>query len=328
MSAATTAGLGVPRSRALRSTLGNASTFIALVTVLSIVVCAVAVPRFGSASNIRALFLSVALTGIAAAGLSLVTIVGRVFALSTAAMVALATIVFAYSLQFGPWPALLITVAFGLVAGAVQGIVVGPLQTDPIITTIAFAAILQGIGQLITSGRTIVGSGDSGVFNQNLFGVLPFQVLAFVVVTIGLFLWQRYSIAGRRISLVGLNEKASLISGLRAWPSVLLSFCVFGAMTGLAGGLLAAQSGQGNLLLGGTFGFDVVVAVVVGGIRVKGGVGNPLNAAVGALFVGLLGNVLVLAGLSYETQLVVKGVLVMLAVALMGLSARSAGGRQ
>ena len=309
-----------PRGRSALSLTG--STVIGGITVLLIVASVVVVPNFATTSNVRALLLSVALTGIAAASLSLVTIVGQIFSLSIASMIAISTIVFAQTLALGAWTALGCATLAGLLIGAAQGLIIGKLQTNPIITTIAFSAILLGLGQLYTNGRTVTGQGDAALFNSNLLGVLPFQVLAFIVVTAGLFVWHKYSIAGRSITLIGLNHRAAQISGTRVWPLVLTAFALSGTGAGLAAGLLAAQSGQGNLLLGGTFGFDVIVAVVVGGIGVNGGTGTPFSAAVGALFVGLLGNVLALVGLTYENQLVVKGVLVLLAVTLMGLSGR------
>ncbi|WP_440708953.1 ABC transporter permease [Herbiconiux sp. YIM B11900] len=306
----------------------TATGIMGLITIVLAILSAILVPNFASASNIRALLLSVSLTGIAAVGLSFITLSGRIFSLSIASTIALSTIVFATALAWGPWPALGATVLFGCVVGAIQGIVVGRLQANPIITTIAFSAILLGVGQVLTGGRTVSGRGDSGVFNENLFGVLPFQVLAFVVFAALLFLWQRFTTAGRRISLIGLNERAAAVTGLRAWPYILLGFVICGAATGLAGGLLSAQSGQGNLLLGGTFGFDVIVAVIVGGVAINGGKGSPIGAAIGALFVGLLGNVLALAGLSYEVQLVAKGILVLLAVCVTGIASTRMGGRR
>ncbi len=318
------------RDRMLRTggrMVGSGAAVIALITVGLFVASALLVPNFGTASNVRALLLSVALTGIAAVGLSLVTIIGRIFALSIASMIALSTIVFAQSLTWGAWAALAVTVALGAAIGGLQGFVAGIWRADPIITTIAFSAILLGIAQEWTGGKTIVGDGDPGILNRNLLGV-PFQVVVFIFATVLLTLWHTYSIAGRRITLIGLNERAAWVTGLRSGPYVLLSFVMFGALVGMAGGLLAAQSGEGNVLLGGTFGFDVIIAVVVGGVVITGGSGRPLNAAVGALFVGLLGNILAILGLAYENQLVVKGVLVLGAVVLMGVSERLGGGRR
>lgn len=316
-----------PARRPKRPVTVTGTTVIAVATVLVGIVASLTVDSFATAANMRGLFLSVSIIGIIAVGLSLITIVGKVFTLAIPALVALSTITFASTLYLGPWIALLITVAGAAAIGLIQGLVIGKLETDPIITTIAAAAILIGIGQLWTNGRTVVGTGEATLFNSSLFGAIPFQTLAFALVAAALFWWHKYTVSGRKLTLVGLNEKAALISGLRSWPMVTLAFVVSGATTGLGGALLSAQSGQGTLTLGASFGFDAIVAVVVGGVAITGGIGTPLGAAVGAIFVGLLENVLALVGLNYETQLVIKGVLVLAAVTLMGVTGRAGRSR-
>lgn len=309
------------------ATVSSATTVIATATVLVAVVATFTVDSFASSSNLRGLFLSVSLIGIVAVGLSLVTIVGKIFSLSIPALVAVCSILFATTLHLGSGVALLLSVLLASGVGLVQGLVVGRLETDPIITTIAAAAILVGIGQLWTDGRTIVGDGEAEMFNSNVLGFVPFQTVVFAVLTAALFWWHRYTVTGRQLTLVGLNEKAARVSGLRSWPLVALAFTVSGATTGLAAGLLSAQSGQGTLLLGASFGFDAIVAVVVGGVGVQGGAGTPLGAAVGAIFVGLLENVLSLWGLSYQWQLVSKGLMVLVAVTAMGIAVSRRRGR-
>jgi len=84
----------------------------------------------------------------------------------------------------------------------------------------------------------------------------------------------------------------------------------------VAGGLLAAQSNSGQLQLGTGFGAGAVVAVVVGGVAITGGVGTPIGSAIGAIFVALLVNVASLAGLDYSLQRVVEGALVFAVVVL------------
>lgn len=310
----------------VRPTRGNISVsgtmIISGATIALAVLAAIFVPNYFTGSNIRALFLSVSLIGIIAVGLSLVTIAGKIFSLSIPSLTALSTIVFASTLSLGPWIALLLTVLAASFVGLVQGFVIGYFETDPIITTIAAAAIMLGIGQLWTSGRTIIGQGDPAFFNSNVFGLFPFQAIAFVVMTLVLYWCHSYTVVGRKLTLVGLNERAARISGLRSWPLVALAFVVSGATTGLASALLSAQSGQGTLQLGASFGFDAIVAVVVGGVAITGGLGTPVGAAVGAIFVGLLNNVLALVGLEYELQLVVKGILVLIAVVAMGTAGR------
>jgi ribose/xylose/arabinose/galactoside ABC-type transport system permease subunit len=321
-----------PGLRALRATALDGTHVIRAVTVLLFLLALIFVPNFTTATNLRALFFSVALVGITAVGLSLITIIGRLFSLSISATIAASTIVFATMLDSGPWVALAGAVAFGVVAGGLQGLLVGRFRTDPIVTTIAAAAIITGAAQIETGGRNVSNGTSTTIFGGSMFQVIPTQVFLFFVVTAVVWWLHKYTVVGRVLTLVGLNESAAKISGTKAWPVVTLAFIVASGLAGFAGGLLASESGQGNLQLGATFGFDAITAVVVGGISVKGGHGSPLDAAVGAFLVGLLGNALILLGLDYQSQLMVKGVLVLLAVVLAGVttgsgSTRKAGAR-
>ena len=301
---------------------------IGAVTLILFILACVFVPEFATANNIRALVFSVSLVGIVAVGLSMITIVGRMFSLSLSAVVASAAILFAATLHLGPWTVLGIAVAFGILSGLVQGLLIGAARTDPIVTTIAASAIILGVAQLITGGMNVIGDGDASVFGSLLFGVIPFQVVVFLIVAVVSAVLHRYTAMGREITLIGLNEKAAAVAGLRAWPRVLAAFVISGALAALAGALLASESGQGNLTLGASYGFDAIIAVVIGGIGVKGGRGNPISAAVGALLVGLLANALVLLGLSYEDQLIFQGLLVLAAVVITGATANGSAARK
>lgn len=309
----------------LRGAQRSATAIVTVATIGLAVVATVTIDAFPTASNIRGLCLSVSLIGIIAVGLSFITIAGQVFSLSIPALVALCTITFASSNYLGVTTSVLLTVALGATVGAIQGVVVGRFEADPIIVTIAAAAILLGLGQLWTNGQTVLGTGDNTVLNMNLFGFLPFQTAVFLTVTIALLWLLRQTVFGRQLTLFGLNERAGLLSGYRRTMIVTAAFAISGATTGLAGALLAAQSNQGMLTSGASFGFDAIVAVVVGGVAIAGGIGTPLGAAVGAVFAGLLNNVAALAGLSYEMQLVTEGALILLVVLMSGfLRAKSA----
>ena len=281
------------------------------------------VPNFGTGQNVRFLLFSVSAIGIAAVGLSFITISGRLFSLSVGATVAVSTVGFATWLYLGLLPAVALTLLLGAVIGAAQGAVVGYLKANPIVTTIAAAAILVGLAQLYTNGRNITGDGDPSFLQSDILGPLPFPVFMFLLVTVVAWFVHRYTRFGRGLTLVGLNERAALVGGIGAGRLVTIAFALSAVAAALAGTLVASQAGQGNLQLGTSYGFDAIVAVVVGGVSIKGGIGSPLDAAVGALFVALVGNVLVLSGFTYENQLVLKGLFVVIAVVLAGRSAAS-----
>lgn len=296
----------------------TATGLVATATIALAAVATFTIDAFPTANNIRGLCLSVSLIGIIAVGLSFITIAGQVFSLSIPALVALCTITFASNGHLGVAAAVLLTVALGTAVGAVQGFVVGRFDADPIIVTIASAAILVGLGQLWTNGQTVLSAGDNSILTINLLGFLPFQTAVFLSLTIALLWLLRKTVFGRQLTLFGLNERAGLLSGYRRTVLVTAAFAISGATTGLAGALLAAQSNQGQLMSGASFGFDAIVAVVVGGVAIAGGIGTPVGAAIGAVFAGLLNNVASLAGLSYEIQLVTEGALILLVVLLSG----------
>lgn len=126
-----------------------------------------------------------------------------------------------------------------------------------------------------TNGQTVLSDGDNTVLNVNLLGFLPFQTAVFLVLTIAVLGLLRQTVFGRQLTLFGLNERAALLSGYRRTVIITAAFAISGATTGLAGALLAAQSNQGQLMSGAGLGFDAIVAVVVGGVAIAGGIGTP-----------------------------------------------------
>ena len=300
----------------------SGATLVAIATAVVAVIASLAFGGFATASNFRGLSLSLSLIGIVAVGLTFITVCGQIFSLSVSALVALSTICFASFLRFGALEAMLITIIMATCTGAIQGFIVGYFEADPIIVTIAATAVMIGLGQLWTDGQTVIGVGDTGIFNVNFFGFLPFEAAVFIVLTFLLFWILRYTVPGRQMTLLGLNDRAARISAVpRTWL-IVAAFAISGATTGIAGGLLAAQSNSGQLQLGAGFGTGAIVAVVVGGVAITGGVGTPIGGAMGAVFVGLLVNVASLAGLDYSLQRVVEGVLVFAVVVFVGILSR------
>ncbi|MFA6154015.1 ABC transporter permease [Mesorhizobium sp.] len=315
--------LGAPRL-----TQPSGATLVAVATVVVAVVAGFTLDGFATASNFRGLSLSLSLIGIVAVGLSFITICGQVFSLSISTLAALSTICFASFLHLGAIEAMLVTIVMATCLGAVQGFIVGHFESDPIIVTIAANAVMVGAGQLLTDGQTIMGIGDTSIFNATIFNFLPVEAAIFLVVTLCLHVALRYTVPGRQMTLLGLNDRAARISAIpRTWL-IVSAFAICGATTGIAGALLSAQSSSGQLQLGAGFGTGAIVAVVVGGVAVTGGIGTPIGAAVGAIFVGLLVNVASLAGFDYSLQRVTEGVLVLAVVVLAGVYSRESRQRR
>ncbi|PRX92058.1 ABC transporter permease [Paraburkholderia sp. BL25I1N1] len=296
------------------------ATSIRILCVVMLGVASIAVPHFASPANLAAILYSTASIGTAAIGLAAVTLCGQLFLLSTGATAAFAAIVFVSSLGFGMIPAAVAAIATGVVLGATQGIAIGVLRCNPIIASIAAASVITGTASLLTGGRTIIGDGDASWLGLGvLFPGVPHQGLLFAATTLALEVIVQRSRFGRELRLVGINSAAARIAGLRTRATVLTSCLFAGGTAAAAGVLVASQSGTANLLVGSDLNFSAIAAVLVGGIGIAGGRGRIADAACGALFLAIVGNLLIVDNLPYEAQLAVKGAAVLLSVMLSAL---------
>lgn len=292
--------------------------------VIAVWACAF-VPDFATSSNISTLLASFALTGIAAAGAALVTIGGNYFLLSTSAVGAVSTLLFAQASAWGVAPAILAALVGGLALGCAQGYFVACRGTDPIITTVAAASIIAGIGQVVAGGQVVAVEADVDVLaTGTLGGVVPVTTIVFLVLAAALEWGVRRTRTGRELRLVGSNREAARTAGLRVPRTLLLSYVGAGAAAAIAGALYAAQGGQGSMQFDPQFTFDVIAAIVVGGIAVGGGKGHVSDAAFGALFIALISNVLLVQGFDLDMQLLVQGAVVLIVIMLAAAAGRRA----
>ncbi|CAD6560195.1 ABC transporter permease [Paraburkholderia sabiae] len=293
------------------------ATTVRLLCLIVFAGAGMVVPHFASTANLSSIVYSTAAIGTAAIGLAAVTLCGELFLLSTGATAAFAAIVFVSALGFGSVAACVAAVAVGLTIGFLQGLAVGLLRCNPIIASIAAASVITGVASLLTGGRTIIGEGDVSWLGLGvLFPGLPHQGLLLVVAALVLEIVMQRTRFGRELRLVGINRVAARIAGLRTRLTALVSCTLAGGTAAMAGVLVASQSGTANLLIGTDLTFSAIAAVLVGGIGIAGGRGRISDAAFGALFLAIIGNLLLVNNLPYEAQLAVKGAAVLISVAI------------
>lgn len=292
-----------------------------LATLALILWAWLSIDNFATAANFRAILYSVSAVGIAAVGMALITLSGNLFMLSMAATAAASTIIFATFLQLGLFPAMLVVIAAGAFLGLAQGVAVGFLGANPIIATIAIASIIMGAGALYSGGLTVMGQGDASWLGIGHFaGVIPNQVLLFGAAVVLAEILVEKTRFGRELRMIGVNRAAAEMAGLRIERVIVWTYVLAGVCAAVAGGLFASQAAQGNLRLGAGLDFDAIAAVLVGGVSIRGGRGRIIDAASGALFLAIVSNVLLVKGLTFEVQLVVKGAVVVVSVMLGSLA--------
>jgi ribose/xylose/arabinose/galactoside ABC-type transport system permease subunit len=292
-------------------------------TVLIVVLASAFVPGFASPANLSSIMYATAAVGIAAVGMALITISGNLFMLSMGATAAVSTIMFASFLYLGLLASIALVVAVGAVIGLLQGLAVGVARTNPIISTIAMASIIMGFGSLYSGGLTVVGQGDASWLAIGTFAFnIPNQIVLFLLVTLAAsFVMERMRF-GRELRLIGLNRLAAEYAGLRIASTIVVAYVAAGAAAAFAGALYGSQAAQGNLRLGAGLDFDAIAAVLVGGVAIAGGRGKVLDAAVGALFLAIITNILLLKGMSLEVQLMVKGLVVIASIIVGAVALR------
>lgn len=292
------------------------STAAWIATILLAVFASAVIPGFASPANMSAIMYSTSAVGIAAIGMALITLSGNLFMLSMGATAAISTILFASFLHFGLLPSLVVVVVVGGVCGLVQGFAIGVAKANPIIATIAMASIIMGIGSYYSGGLTVVGQGDASWLGTGRTFDLPNQIILFVVVAILFGFIVERTRFGRELRLIGLNPLAAEFAGLRVARTLVITYVLAAATAAFAGALYGSQAAQGNLNLGAGLDFDAIAAVLVGGVAIKGGQGRVLDAAIGAVFLAMISNILLLLGLSLQIQLMVKGLVVIGSIVL------------
>jgi ribose/xylose/arabinose/galactoside ABC-type transport system permease subunit len=299
---------------------------IILIVALVAVMAIVAPDTFPRPANAAVVLLDTAQTAILACGMMLLMISGM-FDLSIGGVLAFSGIMAglaAKDLGLPPVLAFLIGCAWGAVLGAVNGALVTRFRINALIATLATASIYRG-GLQLTSGAGVTNIGnDFTVFGQTqILGIYsPFWFMAVIVVIFAFLVGRtRYF---RQAYYIGGNARAAKLSGINVDRTVFVFFVIMGLLAGLAGALLASRLNTAVVLAGTGVELKVITAVVLGGASLSGGVGTIFGAFLGVLFMALLQNAMIIAGINPFWQLIVVGIVLLASVGLDQLARRRA----
>jgi simple sugar transport system permease protein len=193
---------------------------------------------------------------------------------------------------------------------------------QPFIVTLAAMVGVMGVARLIAGQDTAVYSIYSGTnattdiesLRALLWGVLPVPALFFLVIALIADFVLNRTVFGKYLYAIGGNEKCARISGLKVDRNKIAAYAVSGMLSALVGVLYAAQYRQGKADAGMGWELDAIAAVVIGGTSLMGGVGRIAGTVAGVLIFGFLGNILLLNNIDSNTQLVLKGLIIVVAV--------------
>jgi ribose transport system permease protein len=214
------------------------------------------------------------------------------------------------------------SVAAGLACGALFGAVNGSLvafaRLPAFIVTLGSLTAVRGIARLIGEDKTLFNGDLSYAFigSESLFGVPWLVIIALAVIALSWYILRR-TVLGLHIYAVGANAEAARLSGIKVWKILLFVYAASGLLAGVGAVMTSARLLAANgLQLGQSYELDAIAAVILGGTSFVGGVGSIIGTLIGALIIAVLSNGLILVGMSDIWQYIIKGLVIVGAVAL------------
>ena len=321
--------LNDPRVDRVISTIFRFQTFFGLIIVIALAILFSPTRGdsnlFVSQRNLSNVARDVSETGVLAVGQLLVVIIAGID-LSVGAVVALTATGVAYLLMrdlVPAIPAVMIILSMGLFIGWCNGWISERFKIPSFITTLAMLSIARGLAHIWSSDIAVpISYGAGGAdplfkfIGERINGVIPVPAVIMFIVAISMGLVLRYTTFGRHIYAIGGNQTAARLSGLAVSRIKITAFMLCAFFASMAGVMHAAQLNQGSPNEAVGYELNSIAAVVIGGASLAGGKGTIAGAIAGAFILGILDNMLSLNNVNSSMQLVIKGLLVVGAVAL------------
>jgi ribose transport system permease protein len=275
--------------------------------------------RFLSWQNLSIVTQQASINTVLAAGMTFVILTGGID-LSVGSILAAAAMAAVIASKVPDWGMIGIPAALlmGLVLGLANGALIAFFKLPPFIVTLGSLTAVRGLARLLGNDTTVFNPDLPFAFigNGDLFGVPWLVIIAFLVVIVSWFVLRR-TVLGVHIYAVGGNPDAARLSGIKVWAVLLFVYAISGLAAGLGGVMSAARLYAANgLQLGQSYELDAIAAVILGGTSFVGGIGSIWGTLIGALIIAVLSNGLILTGVSDIWQFIIKGFVIIGAVAL------------
>ena len=289
-----------------------------LILVFLVVLFSFIAPNFMTFGNLRTMIRQVSFAGISAVGLMFVMISGGID-LSIGSQIVFSNVLLAIMMadwKLPPAVAIPLILLVGTGLGAINGFLCIKLNIHPLIITLGTSAIFKGMGYIINQSRNIMGFPDSfRWFGQGYVWGIPVPVIVMTIVAlVGAFILTK-TYFGRQIFALGGNEEAARLAGVNIKRMKVLLFMICGFVSSITTVLLLSRVFAGQTITGQGLEFDCLTAALLGGVSFKGGEGSVFGLMVGMLIIGVLNNAMQLATFPDFSQTVVKGAVLLIAVA-------------
>ena len=277
---------------------------------------------FFKISNVVTVLRQISILAILGAGLTVVMITGRIDLTIGNTTSAISVLVGALMVDFGMnvWLACIIGVAAGALLGALNGATVAYIGIPDFIATLSMGFLISGFNQAYTKGHPI--SNLPKVFSifgkGNLLGI-PVSIYMMFICLVVVYIVLNKTRFGRHVYAIGGNQEAAMMSGINVKKNLLMSYVVSGMGCALGAIILSSRLQTCHPSAGDAYMMDALATVYVGATAFKNGEPNIMGTFIGALIIGVLNNGLTLCNVSYYSQDIAKGAVILLAVTITSI---------
>ncbi|HIW32364.1 MAG TPA: ABC transporter permease [Candidatus Paenibacillus intestinavium] len=291
---------------------------IIVVLLILCVILSIASPVFLTTDNLISVLRQVSNNVFLALGMTLIMILGGID-LSVGAIVAVSgTLTVGLIVNNGlPIPiAILCGILIGVAVGFLNGLIIAKFKLPAFIVTLATMNIASGIAYIYSGGRStrITDSAFTSIGTGKLFGFIPLPVIYMIIFIIIFMVVLNKTKFGTNIYAIGGNREAARLSGVPSMKVEITVYTIAGLLAAIAGIVLAARMYSGQPSVGSGYEMDAIAACVLGGVSMAGGRGRISGTIFGVLIIGVVSNGLNLMGVSSFWQLLIKGLIILIAV--------------
>ena len=277
---------------------------------------------FFKISNVVTVLRQISILAILGAGLTVVMITGRIDLTIGNTTSAISVLIGALMVDFGMnvWLACIIGVAAGALLGALNGATVAYIGIPDFIATLSMGFLISGFNQAYTKGHPISNLPKVfSIFGKGSLLGIPVSIYMMFICLVVVYIVLNKTRFGRHVYAIGGNQEAAMMSGINVKKNLLMSYVVSGMGCALGAIILSSRLQTCHPSAGDAYMMDALATVYVGATAFKNGEPNIMGTFIGALIIGVLNNGLTLCNVSYYSQDIAKGAVILLAVTITSI---------
>jgi ribose transport system permease protein len=285
--------------------------------------------NFLTSYNIEIIARNLAFIGLVTLGQTTVLFTGEID-LSVGAVAGLSAVtsgILMVNLGFPSIPTIFIGLLLGCVCGLLNGLLVTKLRLNALVVTLGTMGIYSGLNLVVTKGISVTNIPKNIYFlGQGMISIIPMPLIMMLLILFILAFLMSKSIFGRNLYAIGSNIDAARLMGLRVDFIKTIAFIISSLLSAVAGILMVARLGSAQPAIGQVWLIPSIAASVIGGTSLAGGEGTPFGVIIGAAIIGIIENIIILAGVSPYWQTVVSGAVVVAAISIDSIQRIIVGG--